>query len=229
VFWPDGSEHWVAAHGRVFFEGEGDQPKPARFLGVVQEITERRLAEERLRRMQKLESIGLLAGGVAHDFNNLLTVIMGNASAALAECPDCERSQAIMSASERAAYLTKQLLAYAGRDHVIAKVLDLSDLVSKAERLLSASLPKRVNVSFDFAKGLPSLEADPSQIEQILMNLAINAGEAIPPKADGRIAISTSACEVTAEMARRHSHASGGHRRAVGGRLNHMNLLTLRF
>ena len=115
VVWPDNSEHWVASHGRVFLESEGDRRRAVHFVGVSTEITERRHAEERLRQAQKLESIGLLAGGIAHDFNNLLTVIMGNACSALAERPSCQYSQAILSASERAAYLTKQLLAYSGK------------------------------------------------------------------------------------------------------------------
>jgi nitrogen-specific signal transduction histidine kinase/CheY-like chemotaxis protein len=197
----------------VSFEGEGDQRRPLRFLGVALEITERRHAEERLRQAQKLESIGMLAGGVAHDFNNLLTVIMGNASAALAECPACEHSQAILSASERAAYLTKQMLAYAGKAPAITKIIDLNQLVSQSTPLLLAAIPKRVNLSFDLAEDLPCIEADPSQIEQILMNLVINAGEAMPPRTDGRIEIATSACEVTADMAGKHSdvyHAAAG-------------------
>ena len=205
VVWPDGSIHWVAAHGQVFFQGHGDQRRAVRFVGVTLEITERRLAEARLRQTQKLETIGVLAGGVAHDFNNLLTVIMGSASSALAECPSCEHSQAILAASERAAYLTKQLLAYAGKGHTVVKIVDLTDLVSESKALLSASVPKRVKLSFNLSKDLPCLEADPSQIEQILMNLVINAAESITPKSDGAIEIATRFCEVTPDMARKHS------------------------
>ena len=176
-------------------------PSPEGLSLFFTDTTERRHAEERLRQTQKLESIGLLAGGVAHDFNNILTVIMGSASAALAECGSCEHSKAILSASERAAYLTRQLLAYAGKGRTVAKLIDLTDLISGSTELLAASVPKRVSLSFSLSRDLPCLEADPSQIEQILMNLVINAGEAIPPRSDGLIEIATSGLEVTPEMA----------------------------
>jgi PAS domain S-box-containing protein len=205
VLWPDGSVHWVASHGRVLFEGDGEQRRAVRFVGVNMDITDRRRADERLRQTQKMESIGILAGGVAHDFNNLLTVIMGSASTALAECPSCEHSQSILSASERAAYLTRQLLAYAGKGHNVIKLVDLTAVVSQCTRLVSASVPKRVALSYNLSKDLPCLEADPACIEQILLNLVVNAGEAIPPKADGVIEIATTSVEVTPEMARLHS------------------------
>jgi signal transduction histidine kinase len=163
--------------------------------------------EERLRHAQKWESIGILAGGVAHDFNNLLTVIMGSASLGRAEFPSCEHYQVILSASERAASLTKQLLQYAGAGHVAVKTVDLTELVSQSTELFSAFVPKRVSLSFNLSKDLPCVEGDPSRIEQILMNLVINAGEAIPPNRDGTIDVATSSCEVTPDTARRHSKA----------------------
>jgi PAS domain S-box-containing protein len=205
VVWPDGSVRWVASHGRVLFEGDGDKRRPIRLVGINMDITDRRHAEERLRQTQKLESIGLLAGGVAHDFNNILTVIMGRASTALAECPSCEHSQSILAASERAAYLTRQLLAYAGKAHNVVKLVDLTAVVSQSISLISASVPKRVTLRYNLSKDLPCLEADPACVEQILMNLVVNAGEAIPPKADGVIEIATTSAEVTPEMARLHS------------------------
>jgi PAS domain S-box-containing protein len=205
VVWPDGSVRWVASHGRVLFEGDGEQRRSVRFVGVNMDITDRRYAEERLRQTQKLESIGVLAGGVAHDFNNLLTVIMGSASMALAERPSCEHAQAILSASERATYLTRQLLAYAGKGHNTIKLVDLTAVVSQSTSLLSASVPKRVTLSYNLSKDLPCLEADPGCVEQILMNLVVNAGEAMQPKADGLIEIATTSVEVTPEMARLHS------------------------
>ncbi len=205
VVWPDGSVHWVASHGRVFFEGDGEHRRAVLLVGGCMEITGRRYAEERLRHTQKLESIGLLARGIAHDFNNLLTVIMGNASAALSECSSCEHAQGILSASEQAASLTKQLLAYAGKGHTITKLVDLTELVSESKELLAASVPRRLTICSNLARDLPYVEADPSQIEQILMNLVINAGEATPPKQDGRIEITTGHCEVTPDVALRHS------------------------
>jgi PAS domain S-box-containing protein len=182
-------------------------PSPEGLSLFFTDTTERRHTEERLRQTQKLESIGLLAGGVAHDFNNILTVIMGSASSGLAECVSCEHCKAILSASERAAYLTRQLLAYAGKGHTVTRLIDLTDLVSRSKELLSASVPKRVSLGFSLSKDLPCLEADPSQIEQVLMNLVINAGEAIPPRSDGLIEIATRSFEVTPEIAHRHSQA----------------------
>ena len=206
AFYPEPINRWFDIRGYPSAEG---------MTLLFTDTTERRQAEERLRQAQKLESIGLLAGGVAHDFNNLLTVIMGSAADAIEQCNVCEHSHAILSAAERAAYLTRQLLAYAGKGHTVRKLVDLSQLVSHSMELLSASVPKRVNLRFDLTKDLPYLEADPSQIEQILMNLVINAGEAIPPRMDGLIEISTSRSEVTPETARQRSQtydvAAGGY------------------
>jgi two-component system cell cycle sensor histidine kinase/response regulator CckA len=214
------SEFWVEAFGQVALTGQparlehyGDGtgrhyraivycPARGQFAAVLTDISESRKAEERLRHAQKMESVGLLAGGVAHDFNNLLTVIMGSASSALEECPTCEYSRAIVAAAERAARLTKQLLAYAGKDQVIKRAIDLTERVSQSKHLLAASVPKRVALVFDLAAGMPPVEDDPSRVDQILMNLVINAAEAIPPKTDGRIEIRTGMSEITQEAAR---------------------------
>jgi signal transduction histidine kinase/ActR/RegA family two-component response regulator len=218
-------EYWVPALGNValtgkparleqygrdtgrYYEAIAYAPRTGQFAAIFTDVTDRRAAEERMRHAQKMESIGLLAGGVAHDFNNLLTVIMGNASSALAQCPSCEHSQAILSASKRAAYLTKQLLAYAGKGQFVTKTFLLTDLVSRSRDLLTASVPKRVSLKFNLSWELPLIEDDPSRIEQILMNLVINAGEAIPPKTDGRIEITTGTFIVTPEISSQHSPA----------------------
>ena len=188
--------------------------RPARLVIAVRRALQeaeaqrlRRQAEERLRQAQKLESIGILAGGVAHGFNNLLTVIMGRAAATLAECPSCHHVEAILAASERAAKLTQLLLQYAGEAHMVVEIVNLTKLVAQSKGLLAVFVPKRVSVTFNLSKDLPRIEVDPKGIEQVLMNLVINAGEAIPPDGDGPIEITTSSCEVPPEMARRHSKA----------------------
>jgi two-component system cell cycle sensor histidine kinase/response regulator CckA len=144
--------------------------------------TERRNLEEQLRHAQKLESLGLLAGGVAHDFNNLLTGILGNASLVLEVVdPDPEVKgmlQDIIRASERAADLTRQLLAYAGKGKFVIEPVNASSLVRDISELLRSSVPRTVELSLHLHPDLPSIEGDASQIQQLVMNLILNAVEA---------------------------------------------------
>jgi len=196
LLFQDGACRHLVGNAVPLLSGDG---VPQGAVGVFVDITDLRLAEEALRNKHKLESIGLLAGGVAHDFNNVLTVIMGSASAALQECPSCEHSKAIVGAAERAAHLTRQLLAYAGKGHFVVKTFDLGDHVSNTRPLLAASIPKRVSLRFYLTAEPAPLEADPTHIEQILMNLVINAGEAIQPKTDGWIEVHTRVCDLTTE------------------------------
>ena len=200
----DGAVRWIWVQGRSQHDPQG---RLRRLCGIVRDVTARKRNEERLRQAQKLESIGLLAGGIAHDFNNLLTVIIGNADFALHKYPSIEEIQHIMTASERAAELTRQLLAYAGKGHFVATTFNLSDLVSCSTQLLSASIPKRVELVFHLSEQESPIKADPSQIDQVLMNLVINAGEAIPPHTDGRVEIATSICEMAPEIVRAHAPA----------------------
>ncbi len=202
----DGAVRWIWVQGRSQHDPQG---RLLRLCGIVRDVTERKRNEERLRQAQKLESIGLLAGGIAHDFNNLLAVIIGNADFALHKYPSIEEIQHIMTASERAAELTRQLLEYAGKGHFVATTFNLSDLVSCSTQLLSASIPKRVELVFDLSEQELPIKADPSQIDQVLMNLVINAGEAIRPHTDGRVEIATSICEVALETVRAHAPAFG--------------------
>jgi signal transduction histidine kinase/HAMP domain-containing protein len=147
------------------------------------DVTERRRFNERLQQTQKLESLGVLAGGIAHDFNNLLTGIMGNASIALDDLPPGSpvRSNldAVVSASERAAALTRQLLAYAGKGRFVIEQLNLSDLAREITNLLQTSIPKTAQLRLDLQVKLPSIEGDAAQIQQLIMNLLINAAEAV--------------------------------------------------
>jgi len=147
------------------------------------DVTERRRFNDRLQQTQKLESLGVLAGGIAHDFNNLLTGIMGNASIVLddlpAETPVRENLEAVMKASERAAALTRQLLAYAGKGRFVIEPLNLSELAREITSLLQTSIPRTVELRLQLQDDLPSIEGDAAQIQQLLMNLVINAAEAV--------------------------------------------------
>ncbi len=172
----------------------------------VRDLTERRKFERELQDTQKLESLGLLAGGIAHDFNNLLTGIMGNASLVYgdmaADDPSRVSLRSILSASERAAELTRQLLAYAGKGGLITERIDLSALVREILTLIQTSIPKTVEVRLDLAPDLPLVEADRGQMQQLIMNLVINAGEAIGKGNAGEVEIRTGLRKLTREEVR---------------------------
>jgi len=154
------------------------------------EIIERELAEEERRRVQvkllhaqKLESLGVLSGGIAHDFNNLLVGILGNAGLALLELPEDaparETLRDIETAALRAAELTRQLLAYAGKGQFVVEPVDLSRLVEEMNNLLATAVAKNARLQFEFPEVLPTIEADATQLRQVVMNLITNASEAI--------------------------------------------------
>ncbi len=160
---------------------------------------ERRNLEEQLRHAQKLESLGLLAGGVAHDFNNLLTGILGNASLVLELTPpDAETGgmlRDIIRASERAADLTRQLLAYAGKGKFVIEPVDVSELVRDISELLRSSVPHTIELALHLGAGLPAVEADASQMQQLVMNLILNAVEATGER-PGVVRVSTGVREI---------------------------------
>ncbi|HEV2447515.1 MAG TPA: PAS domain S-box protein [Candidatus Sulfopaludibacter sp.] len=179
----DGSQIRVSSRWAVRHDGSGT---PLGFLEINTDITEKRRIEEQLRHTQKLESLGVLAGGVAHDFNNLLTGILGNASLALdklgAQHPDRLLIEEVMKAAERAADLTRQLLAYAGKGRFVMRTVNLSRLVREIGGLVQTSIPKVVQLRLQLADTLPGIDADPGQLQQIVMNLVINGAEAIGPE-----------------------------------------------
>lgn len=174
-------------------------------LGFITDITERKRQDEQLRHTQKLESLGVLAGGVAHDFNNLLTGVMGNASLTLewlaSSHPARSFLEQIITTSQRAADLTRQLLAYAGKGRFVITDLDLSELVREISSLIEASIPKTVQLRLDLQDGLPLIEADASQIQQLVMNIIINAAEAIGENANGTVLVTTGVQHVDAQYA----------------------------
>jgi PAS domain S-box-containing protein len=165
---------------------------------IARDISERKEFESQMRETQKLESLGVLAGGLAHDFNNLLTGVMGNASLASQELSQPERARErldeILQASERAALLVRQMLAYAGKGRFLLERLDLSAQVREILPLLQTSISKMVRIELGLAEHLPPVEADRSQIQQVIMNLTLNAAEAIEDR-PGVVTITTSTLE----------------------------------
>jgi signal transduction histidine kinase/CheY-like chemotaxis protein len=154
--------------------------------GVVMmaaDVSERKALEAHIQQNQRLESIGVLAGGIAHDFNNLLTGVMGNASFLQdISKPGSREAQAagdLIEASQAMAKLTAQMLAYSGRSRFVIEPIDLSAEVRRITHLVQASIPKNVRLSFDLCEGMPAIEADASQLQQVVMNLVINGGEAV--------------------------------------------------
>ena len=185
----DGTRFYVT--GLLAALGEGDAREYARLVG---DITAVRASEEALRQAQKLESIGVLAGGIAHDFNNLLTGIMGGLSYAKDSLPPDHPVYPMVElaeeSSERAAELTAQLLAYAGIGKFVITRFDLSALISKMLPLIATSIPRQVHSQLSLLPDLPWIEADASQIRQVVMNLIINGAEAIG-EGGGTVRIST--------------------------------------
>jgi PAS domain S-box-containing protein len=163
-------------------------------IAVATDITERKKAEEALQQAQKLESLGLLAGGIAHDFNNLLVGILGNAGLALAELapesPARGSVEEIENTARRAADLVRQMLAYSGKGRFIIRRLNLNTLIEEMTHLLQISIGKSAVLKYNFASSLPAVEADATQLRQIIMNLVINASEAIGERS-GVITVST--------------------------------------
>jgi PAS domain S-box-containing protein len=188
----DGGRIDVASRWALRRDLEG---RPCGFLEITTDITERKRAEEQSRQSQRLESLGVLAGGIAHDFNNLLVGILGNASLALEilsrQSQARQMLEEVVAASERAAGLTRQLLAYAGKEQLTARPIDVSILVREMAGLLRASISKNVHLSLDLPPGLPYIEGDPTQLQQVVMNLIINAAEAIPEGTPGTVTAAT--------------------------------------
>jgi PAS domain S-box-containing protein len=188
----DRSQLVVASRWAVRLGANGEK------LGLLEintDITDRRRMEEQFRHTQKLESLGVLAGGVAHDFNNLLTGILGNASLAIERLPQEHPNrlliEEVMRAAERAADLTRQLLAYAGKGRFVMRNIDMAGLVREIGGLVQASIAKKAHLRFELDP-VPPIFADPGQMQQIVMNLVINGAEAIGQEG-GAVTVRTAA------------------------------------
>ena len=190
VTWPDGRVHWISGIGRAFTDALG---MTVRLSGVNTDITERRVLTEQFRQSQKMEAVGRLAGGIAHDFNNLVMAIQGYSSLLLADLGanpvQREEVEQIQKAAERAASLTRQLLAFSRKQVLQPKVLDLNTVVSDLNKLLRRLIGEDINLDNKLAARLGRIKADPGQLEQVIVNLAINARDAMP--SGGRLSLET--------------------------------------
>ena len=206
----DGSTFPVLIDNRLIRDEKG-RIKGVR--SIVQDITERERAgeelvqlQEQLRQSQKLEAIGQLAGGIAHDFNNLLTVIKGYSQISLMELRDHDplkgNIEEIQEATDRASALTRQLLAFSRRQVMEMKVQDLNDLVRDLDKMLRRIIGEDIELATLLADDLGRVKVDPGQIEQVIVNLAINARDAMPH--GGRLTIETGNADLGEEYAQRH-------------------------
>ena len=195
---PDGSVAWIHDLVQVIRDKRG---APQRLRGLMIDNTdiigaqlERDRMQDKLLQVQKLESLGVLAGGIAHDFNNLLTGVLGNASLVQTELgddhPARSRVDSIVRAANRAAELTRQLLAYSGKGRFVVTTLDLADHIREILELVKASLHKKAVLALDLDDELPPIEADSAQLQQVVMNLVINGAEALE-RGSGTVKVST--------------------------------------
>jgi PAS domain S-box-containing protein len=182
------------------------------YVAVKRDVTNVRRMEEQLRQSQKMEAVGRLAGGVAHDFNNLLTAISGYSDLLLHRLPEYSTLrrdvEEIRKAGDRAAALTRQLLAFSRRQLLQPKVLDLNGLVTKMGRMLRRLVGEDIALSTDLSPSLSRVKADPGQIEQVIVNLALNARDAMPD--GGRLTIATADAELSPAYAVVHPDVHPG-------------------
>jgi PAS domain S-box-containing protein len=181
-------------------------------LVLMQDITDRLKLENQLRQSQKMEAVGQLASGVAHDFNNILTIIQGHISLRLAarnlgrEVEDSLKL--VAQAAERAAALTRQLLAFSRKQVMQRRALNLNDVLQQSTNMLHRLIGEHIKLTCDFQADLPLMSADPCNLEQVVMNLAVNARDAMPK--GGTLTLATSAVQLTEDLARHNPESRPG-------------------
>jgi PAS domain S-box-containing protein len=192
--WADGTVRWLTGAGRVLL---GEHGEPVRGVGISLDVTERHTLEEQFQQAQKMEAIGRLAGGVAHDFNNLLTAILGYSELLLADLDPSDPRQAditeIQKAGESAARLTRQLLALSRKQIIEPTLLDLNVVVADMQAMLGRLIGEDVNIVLRLRPDIAPVKADRGQMEQIVLNLAVNARDAMPT--GGTLTIETAKVE----------------------------------
>jgi two-component system cell cycle sensor histidine kinase/response regulator CckA len=205
----DGGDLWVLVDSTPRFDASGQYQGA---LAMMMDVTQRKRLEDQLRHAMKMEAIGTLAGGIAHDFNNLLTIIISyttlvveNLDPSLAIRADLEE---VRKAGERAADLTKQLLAFSRRQVLEVRILDLNQLLAGFQKMLQRLLGEDIEFSLLTSPRLGQVRADPTQVEQIVMNLAVNARDAMP--GGGKLSIETENVELDASYAALHLDVTPG-------------------
>ncbi|MBT8337745.1 MAG: PAS domain-containing protein [Gemmatimonadetes bacterium] len=200
ILHPDDTLRWIWDRAFPVLNPEGGV---ARVVGVAEDVTQRRKLEAQLRAAHRMEAVGRLAGGIAHDFNNLLTVIRGQSDLLLMDLvpddPMVEEVEVVRDAADRAATLTRQLLAFSREQVLRPRVVDLVDVVRTMEQLLRRLLGEHIRIETDFEESLPPVRVDPAQLEQVIMNLAVNARDAMPD--GGELAISARRERITPAVA----------------------------
>ena len=228
IVWPNNEVHWVEGRGAVIRNRKG---KPVQMIGLCMDVSarkhaegllqdahgelerrveertaERKHLEAQLLQSQKLEAVGQLAGGIAHDFNNLLTAIMGYSQLSLLRLPPDDRLrpnlEEIKKASDRAATLTRQLLAFSRKQVMQPKILDLNSVIVDLERMLRRMIAEDIEMRTMLQEKLGNVRADPGQIEQVIMNLAVNARDAMP--FGGKLTIETANVYLDETYAQQH-------------------------
>jgi signal transduction histidine kinase/ActR/RegA family two-component response regulator len=208
VYRKDGRKIWISASARSVFEDGA----VVRYEGMNEDITQRKLLEEQLTQSQKMEAVGLLAGGVAHDFNNALSVITGYSGLLQmrlpADDPLVRYAEEIAKAAHRAAGLTRQLLAFSRKQVIQPVILDLNSLIVEMEKMLRRLIGENIEIFITRDVGLARVKADASQMEQILMNLAVNARDAMLQ--GGKVTIRTENADLDETYSLQHLHFKPG-------------------
>ena len=201
-----GVERWVDSH-LVPFDASGGKERQTAVLSVTSDVTERKRLEGELSQTHKMEAIGLLAGGIAHDFNNLITAIGGYTELVLRSLDDRDERredlQEVAKAAQRAAGMTRQLLAFSRRQILQPTVVDVNAMVADLQNLLRRTIPENIDLEFDLSPTLGPVRADHGRLEQVVLNLAINARDAMPQ--GGKVRIATGIVDVDEVLARRHA------------------------
>jgi two-component system, cell cycle sensor histidine kinase and response regulator CckA len=208
VYRKDGKIIWVSENARIVRDSRG---RTLYFEGTVEDISGRRELEQQLRQMQKIEAVGRLAGGVAHDFNNILMAISSYAELLDKKLPDEATRRyvgEIVKATERGSSLTEGLLTFSRKQVLSLKVLDLNTLIVEQIKMLKRLIPENIELQFIAGGDIGRVRADPSQVQQVLMNLIINARDAMPGR--GRLTIETGNAELDAADCHFSEQSKGG-------------------